>query len=362
MAVGLYKSCESAAPSKGAGHGFSSGAYRLMSLPHGERGTEITLREMARFVRADVRNPQCRAIAEDIVSGCAGHDFWAEIETIFEAARDTIVYRRDPVDTERISGAVGTWEKKLGDCDDKVIFLATMLGAMGHESRFVVISQTGKEWDHVYLQVRTPRGWQALDPTNPYGEMGQEPRYVRKWVYEIWPNRSYSLAPARPAGLGAFVNAGPMAGSTGSYDEEEELYGYIDSTGWLGVSAQVSADQGSSVDLFGQGYPGEPCFQTGPNMPCATSMSPIAVPAPLPGGVSAEQACPPNIPGSVVIDASLCQIYAVSADGAILGTLNPTTGAITPLTIQTGPGGLSFAGCGTACLIALAVAAYIILS
>jgi len=340
------------------------GGYKLLPLPPGTAGIERTLKHMADFVRADCRNQAVRTIAESITADCGDHDFDAEIEALFRYVRDEVTFRRDPVDLERVSGAMGTLQSKVGDCDDKVVLLATLLCALGHESRFAVVSQgTNGEWDHVYLEIGTKSGWLPADPTSKSAQLGWETPHRRKWIYPIWNHGRYRPGPhlrtARPQGkgasragqgIGAFVDSG-----IGTFDDPENPYGYIDSTGWLGVSAQVSADFGSSHDLFGEGYPGEPCFQYEPDAPCA-SVQPIIPSKPVPEGLTPIELCAAT---------GDCNYYVIDSSNNVVGQYDPTTGAITSLpvaatTTASTTTGL-FAGCGWGCLLLLAIAAWLIL-
>jgi hypothetical protein len=358
----------------------SADAYRLIPLAPGTPGIRRTAEHMARFVRSDCRNQAVRTIAESIVSGCEGHDFTGEIEALFRYSRDQVVYRRDPFDTERVSGALGTVKSGVGDCDDKVVLLATLLCAMGHESRFVIISQTGRDWDHVYLEVRTSQGWQPADPTNPNGEIGEEPAYQKRWVFPIWEggdanvsriqHRRSSALRHHPSGysdgafqrntpgLGAFTCSGseafdPSCGDSGL----DNPYGFISSTGWSGgITQQVSTEFGSGTDIFAPGGSdtGQPCAQFEPGAPC-TDVTPIVPPRPVPNGLTAVELCQ-ALPGD-------CNYYVIDANGNVAGAYNPTTGAITPLSAAGGIAALpSLSGCGLGCIALLAIAAWALLS
>jgi hypothetical protein len=336
-------------------------SYRLVSIPPGTPGIRRTAEQMARFVRSDCRNQAVRTVAESIVSGCEGHDFTGEIEALFRYARDRVVYRRDPVDTERVSGAMGTVRSGVGDCDDKVVLLATLLCAMGHESRFVIISQSGGDWDHVYLEVRTAQGWQAADPTNPNGEIGEEPAYQKKWVYPIWEGGDAGKGRIRQHnthGLGAFTCSGaeafdPSCGDSGL----DNPYGFISSTGWSGgVTQQVSTEFGSATDIFSAGGSdtGQPCAQFAPGAPCQ-DVTPIIPQRPVPEGLTAVQLCL-ALPGD-------CNYYVIDSNGQVAGAYNPDTGAITPLLSTGGIAAFpSLSGCGLGCIALLAIAAWFILN
>ena len=167
---------------------------RHAPLVDGISGTYQTLREMARIVREDSTDLRVRAIAESIVSGCAGHEFECEVQAIFSYCRDAITYRRDPIEQERIQDTLRTVHLfNSGDCDDKIVCLAGLLGSLGHKSRFVIIGPRAEKFTHVYLEVQTKGGWLPLDPTPEQAPMGWEARALHRDVYEIWGNETGSL-------------------------------------------------------------------------------------------------------------------------------------------------------------------------
>lgn len=186
----------------------------LEFLPPSTAGTWRTLELMAQAVRGERapdysgwRDERIRRKAVDVTQGMAGHDFDGEVAALFAFARDRIRYRRDPVDTERIQDAARTLELETGDCDDKVILLATLLASLGWLSRFVIQSQDGAEFDHVYLEVLDERTgqWRALDPTAdgqaglPLAEVGWRNPAQYEERYSIFPEVEMSQ---QMAGLG----------------------------------------------------------------------------------------------------------------------------------------------------------------
>lgn len=157
------------------------------SLLAGSPGTEQTLSSMAALVRRDSSNLLLRQKALDLVSTCEGHNFQCEIDTIFHYCRDEIVYRRDPVHAEWVQDAartIGVFGS--GDCDDKVVCLATLLSCLGHKSRFVVVGSSGRKFTHVYLEVETRGGWLPLDPTPEEAPLGWEVQGLYKSTYDIF--------------------------------------------------------------------------------------------------------------------------------------------------------------------------------
>lgn len=172
----------------------------LTYLPRGQRGTVQTLRLMAQYCRRDAASQQLRAIAHKIIGGIPGHDFNGEIRALFSFTRDQIIYRRDPMEVERVQDAVRTLQFGSGDCDDKVTLLVTLLAVCGHRARFCVSGRAPGNWTHVYCEVMTPQGWLPLDPTPETAQPGWEPNAPAKGVFDLWPAVSANIRVVRSQG------------------------------------------------------------------------------------------------------------------------------------------------------------------
>jgi transglutaminase-like putative cysteine protease len=148
--------------------------YSHTKLAAGTPGVEETLRQMARLVRYSAVDPRVRDFAINLVRDCRGHDFECEIRTCFEYVQRRITYRRDPASDERVQDARRTiFNFGTGDCDDKVVVLASLLAVLGHKSRFVVCGFHSDDYSHVYLQVFiSGQGWVSLDPTSETAAIG----------------------------------------------------------------------------------------------------------------------------------------------------------------------------------------------
>ena len=166
------------------------------TLSDGVAGTRQTLAQMAALVRRDSRDLLVRDEAARIVSHCPGHDFDCEIDALFYHVRDRITYRRDPVNQERVQDARRTlFLFESGDCDDKVVALATLLGTLGHRSRFKIVGARPSNFTHVYLEVATRGGaWLALDPTPEQAPPGWEARGHAS-TYEIFTQQKTKPGP-----------------------------------------------------------------------------------------------------------------------------------------------------------------------
>lgn len=131
-------------------------------LPEGEAGTIQTLERMAQLVKRDAQTALARSWASDLKQGRTTKQF---INECFIAARDFVRFKDDPQPFEMLQDFERLAESRAGDCDDKVLFLSTLLEAGGVKSRFVVQSYAGADWNHVFCEAQDDDGsWVALDP------------------------------------------------------------------------------------------------------------------------------------------------------------------------------------------------------
>ena len=159
------------------------------TIPDGRAGTVATLKYMRAIVDRDSNDPYIRKAAEHIVRDCRGHDFLCEIGACFHFVRDRITYRRDPLLTEYVQDSRRTLEAGVGDCDCKVVLLCSILQALGHKTRFVVIGHDREAFSHVYCEVLTKQhGWLPLDPTNEQAHVGWEARAKVKEAFPAYVN------------------------------------------------------------------------------------------------------------------------------------------------------------------------------
>lgn len=153
----------------------------LQQIPEGDAGTRETLKIMAEFARASVRDPRqiIRRKAMEILSGIPPRQYAAEIRALHAFVRDQIRYLKDPVDMELVQTPEATLELQQGDCDDKATLLAALLTATGHRSQFVAIGFDNGPFSHVLVETQFGRGWMPLE-TIIQKEAGWFPSGVRR--------------------------------------------------------------------------------------------------------------------------------------------------------------------------------------
>lgn len=96
----------------------------------------------------------------------------AEAKALFEYTRKAVRYTLDPDGVELMQSPERSLDHGIGDCDDQVIFLASLLQSVGYPVILRVIGLKGSDqFQHIYLLCGLPPGnpsefW-PLDPSRP---------------------------------------------------------------------------------------------------------------------------------------------------------------------------------------------------
>lgn len=146
----------------------------LLGVPSGIAGVKNTLSLMRQLIRQYKKNIVIRQLALAIVDGQKQKNFHAEIRKLFEFVRDRIRYVKDVNQVETLQTPTKTLEIKQGDCDDKVMLLASLLESIGHPTRLIAVGFRRNIFSHVFLQTRLGHNWISLDSTEPV-HMGWQP-------------------------------------------------------------------------------------------------------------------------------------------------------------------------------------------
>src|SRR3972149_621421 len=139
-------------------------------LPSGVEGIRRTLRIMVQMQRHWKKDPGIRQLAADLVKNLPQGDTTAEVKVLHAFVRDRIRYTNDIHGIETLQTPRATLEMEVGDCDDKSLLLAALLGAIGRATRFVALGFSAEErYSHVLPQVRLgSRGqWFYLETIKP---------------------------------------------------------------------------------------------------------------------------------------------------------------------------------------------------
>lgn len=148
----------------------------LLALPDGDAGTRATLRIMASLVRQYRKSLPARSLALDIIERVPGHKNYAgEAAAICNWVKRNIRYTRDVTDVETLQTPLKTLDIGQGDCDDQATLTATLLEAVGFNTRFLAIrTATFGPFVHVVSQANINGEWVPLETTEPW-EPGEFP-------------------------------------------------------------------------------------------------------------------------------------------------------------------------------------------
>ena len=150
----------------------------LMMVPSGKDGIIDTLRVMRSMVKKGRRDMQVRVTALSLVENLPPKAWAQEIYALFYFVRDQIRFVRDINEVETLHTPEKTLEIGQGDCDDKVILLASLLESIGHPARFVAVGFRPDEYEHVYVETKLGNQWLPLETTEPV-EPGWNPSGIR---------------------------------------------------------------------------------------------------------------------------------------------------------------------------------------
>jgi len=156
----------------------------LGEIPEGKAGTVATLRIMRQLVKRGKRDARIRAQALTLVNDLPPKSYGREATRLFDFVRDQIRYTRDVRGIDTLQEPWVTLADRVGDCDDKVTLLASLLESVGHPTRAVAVGFSGAPLSHVFLQTRLGNDWISMDPTEswPVGIVkfrGVSSRYVQ---------------------------------------------------------------------------------------------------------------------------------------------------------------------------------------
>lgn len=158
-------------------------------IPKGYLGTQTTLKHIQALIRAGAKDFYVRQKAIDILleKAVKPKDYLGEIKALFEWVQHNVRYTKDPFRVEVLHSARRLLELRAGDCDDMTILLGSMLEAIGHPVRLVIIGPDPvrpKLFSHIYLEAFHQGQWIPLNATMPY-PMGWQPRTFVKQVIPI---------------------------------------------------------------------------------------------------------------------------------------------------------------------------------
>lgn len=119
-----------------------------------------------------------RTLASEILTPRAGgtwmvppKDWEKEVNALFNFVQERIRYTRDVTNLDTYHRAIRVLQLRMGDCDDMVILLGSLLQSVGYPVLLKIVDTTESPegYNHIYLLVglppTAPSQWIALDPT-----------------------------------------------------------------------------------------------------------------------------------------------------------------------------------------------------
>lgn len=148
------------------------------TIPYGNAGITATLAAIDRLVDRALLDGGVIEVAHDIVRNLPARDTDGEASAIFNWVRSHCRYTHDPLATdpdygpadqvktpERLIQEIRESGRAVGDCDDYVGLLLTLLRAVGIRCEAVVLAERPGPYSHVMVRYASPRrrSWVTLD-------------------------------------------------------------------------------------------------------------------------------------------------------------------------------------------------------
>jgi len=151
---------------------------------------KTTVSNILKLIREGKSDPKIRDTAVGIirVKNLASTDYPNVIVAIASYVKNNVMFVRDPYRIDEVFGAAETLTRGYSDCEDQSVTAGSLFQSIGLPVRVVIVSKTGKIWDHVFLRVGyppdSPTRWVSVDTTiSP--PSGREIPYMDSKVYEV---------------------------------------------------------------------------------------------------------------------------------------------------------------------------------
>src|ERR1700732_2130403 len=165
---------------------------RAQSMPllEGDAGIAQTIQAMRNLIEQGKKDPVIHELAAQILhrGRVAAHDSAGEARAVGEAVYRNVRFTRDVYGKETLHAARDIVRLRIGDCDDFVILICSLLGTIGHKTRIVTVSnhpEDPEQFSHVYPETFVNGRWVAVDYARRSPAFGKAPEnYFRKRVWD----------------------------------------------------------------------------------------------------------------------------------------------------------------------------------
>ena len=157
-----------------------------LSIPHGEAGTDATVRIMRAMIEDGKRDQVLRQLAEHILRTykVPRYQYVAELAALHDWVRRHVRYTKDPHEVEYIQTPNRLLETRMGDCDDMSVLLGSLAEVIGHPVGIKVVSRdAGQNYHHVYPVAEVNGREYGLDASVPFPFGFQSPEIKKEKVY-----------------------------------------------------------------------------------------------------------------------------------------------------------------------------------
>ena len=137
---------------------------------------------MEAVVQQSKADSAIRQLAVQILAGLPNNDLTGQVNRLAQWVKDNVTYVRDPADAEYLVmplRMISDWNTSgvmIGDCDDHVMLLNSLLESVGFTTKPVGVKFGGSaEFNHVVSGVLRANGqWELIDPC---AKSGPQPVY-----------------------------------------------------------------------------------------------------------------------------------------------------------------------------------------
>lgn len=175
--------------------------YELSEIPRGAAGTDRTVQEILRHVKDDLKRPQLRALATQILneSFIRAKNQKDEALALYDFVVSTVRYQKDPIGIETVQSPLATVKIGAGDCDDQVGLMAGLALSVGIPVRLRVVGYSPENFIHIFCELLIDGEWLAADTTEPNRGLGWRPyRFPVEKTYNITREVSNMAEAASP--------------------------------------------------------------------------------------------------------------------------------------------------------------------
>jgi len=162
---------------------------QIIPLPDGDAGTGVTVEHMIALVESGKKDQAVIRTAGQIVRSVPQFNRVAEATAVFQWARRNIRFTSDVKGVETLRAPAETIAAGVGDCDDYVILICALLGAIGHSMRIVTVASDPRDpsvFTHVFPEDYIRGNWLALDAARRNPSIGKRPsRIFRVRVWQM---------------------------------------------------------------------------------------------------------------------------------------------------------------------------------